>query len=79
MKQKFLVLAVIGGLVCVVLAVWPARSPLYFTAVYAGLSAGALLALFCVENPLRRLAVVALLFAFRENGSSAISSCVTST
>jgi hypothetical protein len=62
-KQKILFPAVIGGLVCVVLAVWPARSPLYFTAVYAGMSAGALLALFCVEKPLRWLAVVALLFA----------------
>jgi hypothetical protein len=63
MKQKLLVLAVIGGLVCVVLALWPARSPLYFTAAYTGMSAGALLALFCVEKPLRWLAVVALLFA----------------
>jgi hypothetical protein len=62
MKQKLLVAAVIGGLVCAVMALWPARSPLYFTAAYAGMAVCALMALLCVEKPLRWLATVALLF-----------------
>lgn len=62
MKQKTLALAVIGGAACVAMALWPARSPLYFAAAYAGLSVCALGALLCVQKPRRWLALLALLF-----------------
>jgi hypothetical protein len=61
MMHKLLNLAVMCGTMCVLLALWPASSTLYFTAVYAGLSLCALLALVCVERPLRWVAGVALL------------------
>jgi xanthosine utilization system XapX-like protein len=62
MKQKFLVGAVTSGLVCVVLALWPARSLSFDMAAYVGMSVGALLALLRVEKPWRWLAIVVLLF-----------------
>jgi hypothetical protein len=62
MKKKILILAVIGGFVCVALTLWPAQGPLYYTAVYAGISVGAVTALLHVERQLRWLAIVALLF-----------------
>jgi hypothetical protein len=61
MKQKPLTIAVVSGLVCVVLALAPVRSALYFTAVYVGLSVCALAALVCVKKPLRWFPSIALL------------------
>ena len=62
MKRRFLLLAIVAGLFSLVIALWPARSPLYFTVAYVGMSVNALIALLCVEKPLRWLATVALLF-----------------
>lgn len=62
MKQKLLNIAIIGGVVCAVLALWPARSSLYYTAAYLGISACALLALLCLARPGRSLAGLALIF-----------------
>ncbi|HEX3718358.1 MAG TPA: hypothetical protein VH595_10365 [Verrucomicrobiae bacterium] len=62
MKRKALIPAVVIGLVCLALALWPAGNRLYFADAYAGLSACALIALVGVEKPWRWLAIVSLLF-----------------
>jgi hypothetical protein len=45
----------------VLLALWPARSALYYAVAYLGMSVCALVTLLCVERPLRWVAIVALL------------------
>jgi hypothetical protein len=62
MKHKPLIPAVAASLLCVALALWPAGNRLYFTAIYAGLSACALVALVSVGKQWRWFAVVTLLF-----------------
>src|SRR5580704_6812807 len=62
MKRNPLIPAVVVGLVCLALVLWPSGNPLYFTAAYAGLSACSLVTFVWAEKPWRWLAIFSLLF-----------------